>query len=289
MKDQAYKLREIVNMRKKPEFQAISITSGKGGVGKTSFTVNLAYHLQNLGKNVIIFDADLALANVDILLGEKPKYNLMHLLNGEKTINEIIYTSKHGIKFIPAASGFEELANLPVEKQLYILEALQEIYYDFDIMLIDTSAGLSDSVINFCLASDKTVVLTTPDPTALADAYAISRVLLTYKPVDMEIGVVVNMVEDEDEAIKIYRGMNSILRSFIGKSINYYGYIRRDNRLTESIRERKILSADYPYSVYSKNVRAVAETLVYEKEVPTETEASFWKKLITYWKNLTTD
>jgi flagellar biosynthesis protein FlhG len=287
MRDQAQKLREIVNMRKKPSFQAISITSGKGGVGKTSFTVNLAYHLQQLGKNVIIFDADLALANVDILLGEKPKYNLMHLLNGEKTINEIIYTSKYGIKFIPAASGFEELANLPVEKQIYILEALQEIYYKFDIMLIDTSAGISDNVINFCLASDKTVVLTTPDPTALADAYAISRVILTYKPIDMDLGVVVNMAEDEEEALKIYKGMNSILRSFIGKSISYYGYIRRDNKLSESIRERYILSAVNPYSIYSKNVRSIAETILSGKEPSTEPNTSFWKKVISYWKNLT--
>ncbi|NPA54114.1 MAG: MinD/ParA family protein [Aquificae bacterium] len=286
MKDQAQRLREIVNTRKKPNFQAISITSGKGGVGKTSFTVNLAYHLQKLGKSVIIFDADLALANVDILLGEKPKYNLMHLLNGEKTINEIIYTSKYGIKFIPASSGFEELANLPLEKQLYILEALQEIYYNFDIMLIDTSAGLSENVINFCLASDKTIVLTTPDPTALADAYAISRVILTHKPINMELGVVVNMVEDEEEALKIYKGMNSILRSFIGKSISYYGYIKKDNKLSESVRERYVLSAAYPNSTYSKNVRAIAQTLISGKEPSTEPNTSFWKKVISYWKNL---
>ncbi len=287
MKDQAHKLRDISGSRSKPRFQVISITSGKGGVGKTSFTVNLAYHLHKLGKNVLIFDADLALANIDILLGEKPKYNLLHFLTGEKTINEIIYTSKYGIKFIPAASGFEELANLSLEKQLYLLNSLQEIYYSFDIMLIDTSAGISDSVINFCLASDKTIVLTTPDPTALADSYAISRVLLSYKPLDMELGVVVNMVKNEEEALKIYRGMNSILRSFIGKSISFYGYINKDSKLSDSIRERYILSAVNPNSTYSRNVKKVAENIISGKEFPTESETSFWKKLLTHWKNIT--
>ena len=289
MKDQAQKLREIVNKNNRPKFQVISITSGKGGVGKTSFTVNLAYHLHKLGKRVVIFDADLALANVDILLGEKPKYNLMHLLTGEKTINEIIYTSRYGIKFIPASSGFEELANLPFEKQLYIIESLQEIYYNFDIMLIDTSAGISDSVINFCLASDKTIVLTTPDPTALADSYAVSRILLTNGQMNMNLGVVVNMVNDEEEALKIYRGMNSILRSFIGKGISYFGYIKKDAKLSESVRNRYVLSAVKPNSVYSRNVYQIAQFLLSGKEFPTDTDVSFWKRLFSHWKNITLD
>ncbi len=286
MRDQAERLRELSNRENEntQKFQAISITSGKGGVGKTSFTVNLAYHLQKLGKNVIIFDADLALANIDILLGEKPKYNLIHFLRGEKTINEIIYNSKYGIRFIPASSGFEELANLPVEKQLYILETLREIFYKFDIMLIDTSAGLSQDVINFCLASDKTIVLTTPDPTSLADAYAISRVLLTYKSEDLDLGIVVNMVDEEDEAVKIYRGMDSILRNFIGKGIKYYGYLKKDESLVDSVRNRYLLSAVDPSTTYSLNVQQIAKNILEGKTMPQKEEISFWKKLISYWK-----
>lgn len=285
MRNQAQGLENLINREEKPKFQAISITSGKGGVGKSSFTINLAYQLQRLNKKVIIFDADLALANIDILLGEKPKYNLSHFLNGEKTINEIIYTSKkYGIKFIPATSGFEELANLPFEKQMYILDALHEIYYKFDIMLIDTSAGLSQDVINFCLASDKTIVLTTPDPTSLSDSYAISRVLLTYKSEDLDVGIVVNMVDDEDEALKIYRGIDSTLKTFVGKGISYYGFIKKDERLVDSIRNIYLLSAEYPNAIYSKNVLNIARSLV-EGTTPLKSKKSFWQKLISYWKS----
>ncbi len=284
MKDQAEILRDMAKKLKPFDFQVISITSGKGGVGKTSFTVNLAYHLQKLGKTVLILDADLALANVDIILGERPKYNLLHLLSGEKNINEIIWESKYGIKFIPASSGFEELANLPKEKQIQILNSLQEIYYKFDIMLIDTSAGISESVINFCLASDKTIVITTSDPTALADSYAISRIILNYKPENMDIGLVVNLVEDEYEAEKIYKGMNNILREFTGKTINYYGALRKDKKLSESVKDRYVLSAVNPKTAYSRDVEAIARYIIEGK--PPKRKENFWNRFIKNLKNI---
>jgi len=284
MKDQAEKLRSLAREMKPFDFQVVSITSGKGGVGKTSFTVNLAYQLQKLGKTVLILDADLALANVDILLGERPKYNLLHLLEGEKNINEIIWESKYGLKFIPAASGFEELANLSKDKQLQIINALQEIYYKFDIMLIDTSAGISENVINFCLSSDKTVVLTTPDPTALADSYAIARILLNNKEEDTEVGLVVNMVEDEQEAEKIHRGMNNILKEFTGKTIKYYGAVRRDKKLSESVKDRYVLSAVNPKADYSRDVEHIARYLIEGKRP--EKKEGFWNKFLKNLKNL---
>ncbi len=284
MEDQAQMLRDMAKNIRPFDFQVISITSGKGGVGKTSFTVNLAYHLQKLGKTVLILDADLALANIDIILGERPKYNLLHLLSGEKNINEIIWESKYGIKFIPASSGFEELANLSKEKQVQILNALQEIYYRFDIMLIDTSAGISENVINFCLASDKTLVITTPDPTALADSYAISRIILTNKPEYLEAGLVVNFVSDEQEAEKIHRGMNNILREFTGRTMRYYGSLRKDKKLSESVKDRYILSAKYPKSPYSLDVEHIARYIVEGKIV--KKRENFWNRLLKGLKNL---
>ncbi len=287
MRDQAEKLRDMVKNRKSLDFQVISITSGKGGVGKTSFTVNLAYQLQKAGKSVLILDADLALANVDIILGERPKYNLLHLLSGEKNINEIIWESKYGIKFIPASSGFEELANLPQEKQIQIINSFQEIYYNFDIMLIDTSAGISENVINFCLASDRTIVITTPDPTALADSYAISRILLNYKPDNMDLGLVVNLVESEEEAEKMFRGMNNILKEFTGKEITYYGFIRKDKKLSESVRDRYVLSAVNPKATYSQDVEAIARYII-EGKRPVRKE-NFWNRFLNNLKNLKLD
>lgn len=288
MRDQAEILRDMAKKVKSFDFKVISITSGKGGVGKTSFTVNLAYQLQKLGKKVLILDADLALANVDIILGERPKYNLLHLLSGEKSINEIIWESKKfGIKFIPAASGFEELANLSKEKQLQIISSFQEIYENFDIMLIDTSAGISENVINFCLASDETIVITTPDPTALADSYAISRILLNYKPNNMEIGLVVNLVEDESEAEKIYKGMNNILKEFTGKEIKYLGLLRKDKKLSESVKDRTVLSAINQKANYSKDVEKVAMYIVEGKVI--QQKENFLNRLINNLKNLKLD
>ncbi|WP_456401368.1 MinD/ParA family protein [Persephonella sp.] len=287
MRDQAESLRNMVKKNRSVDFQVISITSGKGGVGKTSFTVNLAYILQKMGKNVLILDADLALANVDIVLNEKPKYNLLHLLTGEKNINEIIWSSKYGIKFIPAASGFEELANLPKEQQMFILNSLQDIYYTFDIMLIDTSAGISESVINFCLAADKTVVVTTPDPTAVADSYAICRIISNYNTGNMELGLVVNMIENEKEAERIYNATNNVIRKFSGKTIKYYGSIRRDEKLSRSIRERFVLTSRFPNAKYSHDLEVVAKTIL-EGNMP-EKKENFWKKIIQNWINLKFD
>ena len=281
MKDQAYDLRNLIKNEDNNEFQVVTITSGKGGVGKTSFTVNLAACLQSLGKKVLILDADLALANIDIMLDEKPIYNLGHVLTGEKNINEIIYTAKNGIKFIPASSGVEELANLTKQQQLFILNSLKDIYYDFDYMFIDTSAGIHETVINFCLAADKTVVVTTPDPTAIADAYALSRILSKHKPNTMELGLMVNIVSSAEEGEKIYKGMDSILKKFTGNGIEFYGYLRKDNNLVNSIRERKILYQINPKSKYSQDILNFAKFLISGKRK--SPEVNFWKRIFNNW------
>ncbi len=281
MKDQAYDLRNLIKNEDDNGFQVVTITSGKGGVGKTSFTVNLAACLQSLGKKVLILDADLALANIDIMLDEKPIYNLGHILTGEKNINEIIYTSKNGIKFIPASSGVEELANLTKQQQLFILNSLKDIYYDFDYMFIDTSAGIHETVINFCLAADKTVVVTTPDPTAIADAYALSRILSKHKPETMELGLMVNVVSSAEEGAKIYKGMDSILKKFTGNGIEFYGYLRKDNNLAKSVRERKILYQVNPRSKYSQDILSFANFLISGKRK--SPEVNFWKRIFNNW------
>ncbi|EDP73172.1 MinD/ParA family protein [Hydrogenivirga sp. 128-5-R1-1] len=278
MKDQAYDLRNLIKNENDNGFQVITITSGKGGVGKTSFTVNLASCLQSLGKKVLILDADLALANIDIMLDEKPLYNLGHVLTGEKNINEIIYTSKSGIKFIPASSGVEELANLTKQQQLFILNSLKDIYYDFDYMFIDTSAGIHETVVNFCLAADKTVVVTTPDPTAIADAYALSRILSKHKPETMELGLMVNVVSSAEEGEKIYKGMDSILKKFTGNGIEFYGYLRKDNNLIKSVRDRKILYQINPKSKYSQDILTFANFLISGKRK--SPEVNFWKEYL---------
>lgn len=277
MKDQARVLRELIKSEyDNDNFQVITITSGKGGVGKTSFTVNLAYALEKLEKRVLILDADLALANVNIMLGEKPEYNLIHVLQGEKSINEIVYISKYGFKYIPASSGIEKLANLSAKEQLYLINSLKDIALNFNFMLIDTSAGISEIVVNFCLSADKTIVITTPEPTSTADAYAISRILLEYKTDMMELGLLVNMVPSVEEAKRIYEGIDRVLRKFTGKGVEFYGYVRKDEKLPLSIKEGFLLLDKNRKTKYSQDVFSFAEFLATGKRKAQKT--NFWQK-----------
>ncbi len=282
MKDQAQTLRELIKSEyDNDNFQVITITSGKGGVGKTSFTVNLAYALQKLGKEVLILDADLALANVDVMLGEKPEYTLFHLLYEEKNINEIINTSRYGFKYIPATSGIEKLVNLSPKEQLFLINSLKDIALNFDFMLIDTSAGISEIVVNFCLSADKTIVITTPEPTATRDAYAISRILLDYKTEMMELGLLVNMAPSVEEAKRIYEGIDRVLRKFTGKGVEFYGYVRKDEKVPLSIKEGFLLTDKNPKTKYSQDIFAFAEFLATGKRKAPK--ANFWQKFFNNW------
>ncbi|NPA12889.1 MAG: MinD/ParA family protein [Aquificae bacterium] len=281
MKDQAYILREMVGRFRPFDFKAFAITSGKGGVGKTVFTVNLAYHLKKLGYKVLILDADFALANVDVMLNVKPKYNISHLIYGERDIEDIICDTPYGIQFIPATSGEGELANLPQEDQIKVFEGLSTIQDRYDILLIDTAAGLSNTVVNFCLAADKTIVLTTPEKSAIVDAYAVSKQLLIAKK-DLDIGLIVNRVSREAEAKKIHNALNTILEKFVGKTVDYYGYIREDRELLKAMKEGYLISHQKPKSRFSKDVETIAKSLSQKKG---ESKENFFTRLIKAFKN----
>jgi len=158
--------------------RVISITSGKGGVGKTSITANLAEAFQRLNKRVLILDADLGLANMDIMLGLNPKYTISHVLKGEKTLDEVIITAPGGFKLLPAASGIQELTNLDNGQRLFLLNELDSLHEQFDLILIDTGAGISSNVMYFNYAAMERIVVVTNEPTSLTDAYALIKVLI---------------------------------------------------------------------------------------------------------------
>jgi len=169
----------LMQKKKNNSPQVISITSGKGGVGKTSIVANMAILLSSMGRKVLVFDADLGLANIDVMLGLSSKYNINHLLHGDCDINDIMIEGPSGIRIIPASSGIQELSVLSYEQQLAIVNALDNFNDDFDYMLIDTGAGISGNVTYFNSAAQRIIVVVTPEPTSLTDAYALIKVMRT--------------------------------------------------------------------------------------------------------------
>ncbi len=184
--------------RKGSVVRVISVTSGKGGVGKTCCVVNLAISLAREGKRVLVFDADLGLCNLDVMLGLSPKYNINHVLRGEKQIEDVIVKGPEGIMVIPAASGISELTNLNAEQRLALTSSMEMLDKDVDIMIIDTGAGISNNVMFFNTAAQEIIVVVTPEPTSLTDAYALMKVLMK-KHGEKSFKLLVNTARGEKE------------------------------------------------------------------------------------------
>ena len=195
--------------------QVITVTSGKGGVGKTNIVGNLAIALKRLGKRVLILDADLGLANIDIIFGLTPKYNINHVINGERDIADILIKGPEDIYIIPAGSGIQELSQLTEGQKLNLLSEFDAIDDWFDIFLIDTGAGISSNVIYFNIAAAERIVLVTPEPTSITDAYALIKVLYT-KHGTNTFKILVNMTKGAEEAESVYKNLSSSVDRFLG-------------------------------------------------------------------------
>ena len=240
--------------------RVISITSGKGGVGKTNIVANLAYNLSTAGKRVLVIDGDVGLANIDVLLGLVPQYTLQHVFSGEKSVKEIIVEGPGGMKILPATSGVEELAQLGEEQKLQFLSDLDSLNNEVDVVLVDTAAGISSNVIYFTIASQEIVVVATPEPTSITDAYALMKVL-SNKYHEKNFKLLPNMVNSEQEARDVYRNISRVAEKFLNISIEYYGYVLRDPNILKSVREQKAVSELFPESEASKNFAALSKRL----------------------------
>ena len=246
------------------DVRVIAITSGKGGVGKTHIAANLACILSGMGKRVLVLDADAGLANIDIILGLKPKYNLHHVLTGEKTMPEVIVSGPGGIGILPAASGIQEMTNLSRGQKFTLLDELNALSEDIDLMLIDTAAGIADNVMYFNMAAKEIVVVVSPEPTSMTDAYALIKVL--YKAYgEKRFMLLVNMVKNADEAGRVYRRLSRATEHFLDVFIDYLGYIPQDRSVREAILQQKPLVKIYPSSPASKSLFSVAEKLCQEQ------------------------
>ncbi len=245
--------------------RVIAVTSGKGGVGKTNIVTNLAYSLARKGKKVLVLDADLNLANVDVLLGLTPKFNLHHVLLGEKKLKDILVTAPGGFQILPASSGIMELAELSEEQKLFFLSEISALGNIIDIMLIDTAAGINNNVIYFTLAAQEKVVVLSPEPTSLTDAYALIKVLSSLHDVK-RFRILVNSARTEKEAVAVFRQLTLVADRFLGSlSLDYLGFIPFDSKLPQSVRAQRLVVDMSPRSAVSAKFFDLAERLIQEK------------------------
>jgi flagellar biosynthesis protein FlhG len=287
MADQAERLRAIVkeNMTNINPARVITITSGKGGVGKTNFAVNLGITLSKLGQKVLLVDADLGLANVDVMLGMIPKYNLGHVLLGEKKIADIIINGPEGMKIIPSGSGMYKLANLSEKKLAQCLEYLNELEKTTDIILIDTGAGLSKGVLKFVLAAGEVIIITTPEPTAITDAYGIIKVITGSKR-DLPIRVVVNMVKNEKEAGEVMERLSAVTRRFLGMDLVSLGFIPLDTVVPKAVKEQQPFVLSHPRSAVAQSINEMANQLINVDAPVTTGSLSFFQRLLGVFKQV---
>lgn len=236
MEDQAQELRELMSNHKT---RVIAITSGKGGVGKTNIAVNMAIAYAQQGKKVILIDGDLGMANVNVLLNIVPQYNLMQVINKQKTMQEIITETEFGIKFIAGANGFSKIANLSVDELDYFAKQFSQLG-NADIILIDTGAGIANNVLQFVAAADEVCVVTTPEPTAITDAYGIIKIITT-ELVDREtnIKLLVNRVHSADEGKRISERIITIVAQFLNYKVDYIGFVYDDPVIQASVIRQK--------------------------------------------------
>jgi flagellar biosynthesis protein FlhG len=240
--------------------RVITITSGKGGVGKTNIVANLGFTLCRFGKKVLILDADLGLGNLDVLLGLAPEYNLSHVIRGEKKLSEIVVPGPGRLQILPAASGIQEMTALTAEERHRVFSQLEEFLFNFDILLIDTAAGISANVLYFNINADEIVVVATPEPTAITDAYALMKVLSVKYGTD-HFKLVVNSAADEQEADEVFRQLNLVADRFLNITLDYYGGILMDENVKKGVRQQKVVSEMAPLTKASRNFAALARKI----------------------------
>ncbi len=235
----------------------LAVTSGKGGVGKTNVAANMAICLASLDKRVLLLDADLSLGNLDVVMDIRSKYNISHVLSGHRSIEEVIQTGPKGLRIICGASGLDRLADISGYDQRRLIDHLCRLQHETDAIVIDTAAGISGSVIGFCLAADHVLVVTTPEAAAMADAYAVVKVLVR-KQYRGLISLVVNMARSVAEGKQTYQRMADVSRRFLQANIYCAGTLPKDERLCAAVRSRTPVVLAYPKSQISTSLAALA-------------------------------
>ena len=262
VKHQGFSRRQAVMASDKKHLpRVIAVTSGKGGVGKTNIVGNMAVSLSRMGRQVVIVDADVGLANIDIIFNLRPEYNIRHVIRSEKTLNQVMVESDHGIKILPGGSGFADLTQLNDGEKLNLLSEFEGLSDQADIIFVDTGAGISSNVLYFNAACDECIVIATREPTSITDAYAMMKVM------SREYGtkyfkLIVNMVDSVTEAKKVYASLSGALDKFLKNVVlEYVGCIPFDRQLQQAVQKRGLIMDTAPESLSAKAISEIAKTV----------------------------
>jgi flagellar biosynthesis protein FlhG len=270
MEDQAEQLRELVKANEaanvsvqanKGKTRILTIASGKGGVGKTNLSVNMALAYARIGKRVVVMDADLGLANVNVMLKLIPKWNLYHVIRKQKTMREIIIDTEYGIGIVAGASGFSKIANLTESERVNFINELNTLS-SADVIIIDTGAGVSSNVMDFIAAADEAIIVTTPEPTAITDAYGIIKIIATEID-NLEIGIklVVNRVRNASEATRVADRMIAITSQFLNIKLDYLGFVYDDLAVSQAVLRQRPFMVEAPRSKAAQCVQHIVGRL----------------------------
>jgi len=278
--DQATGLRRMNNPK---PVTVIAVASGKGGVGKTNVSVNLSLALAETGKKVMLLDADLGLANVDLMLGLKSQFNLSHVINGERKLEDIIIKGPDDLMIVPAASGTQMMSELSPQQHAGMIRAFGELNMDIDTLVIDSSAGISDSVVSFCKAAHEILVVVCDEPASLTDAYALIKVMNQDHGIQ-RFQVLANMVHSDQEASQLFAKLNHVAGLYLDVNLNMLGYIPYDDSLKKSVKKQKAVLKAFPSSPASRAFTNVARK-VNQWPVPDKASGQlefFVERLIKY-------
>ncbi|MBH5316623.1 MinD/ParA family protein [Paenibacillus sp. GSMTC-2017] len=261
MNDQAEALRNLVKQQElrleRKETRVITVTSGKGGVGKSNFSLNFALSLQRLGKKVLVFDADIGMANIDVLMGRTSTYSLYHLLKQEKTIWDIVQNGPEGLHYIAGGSGFRDLLELSEEQLNRFAVEIEKLHGEYDIILFDTGAGLSKETVKFITAAQETIVVTTPEPTSITDAYALIKMV---KSMDMNVifKLIVNRATDEREGRETADKISLVASRFLQSELPSLGIVPDDSNVSKAVKRQVPFMIAFPDTEAAKAVSHIA-------------------------------
>lgn len=268
----------------RPAARVITVTSGKGGVGKSSISINLAIQLSRLGKRVVVFDADFGLANIEVMLGIRPRFNMADLMFRGKELKDIVTPGPENISFISGGSGIQELARMNRDQVMYLTRKLAELDAYADVIIIDTGAGISDNVLEFVVSSSEVLLVATPEPTSITDAYALLKALnrkKEFSKTNTTIKMIANRVRSREEGEHLYEKMSIVVQKFLNIPLEYLGAVPMDEQIAKAVMRQKPISVTHPEAPSTKAIKDITDKLMkIEKEQERRGISQFFSNLI---------